>query len=92
MSTAYKVRSSDPEALVHEVDRVFKLLAERLDKMEGFHGTPTFYNSIKTEFDINAVGTSRGLVLKDDGNPANFWRVTVNSAGNLVRTKLGTSL
>jgi len=92
MSTAYKVRTSDPEKLVFEVDRVFKLLSERLDKIEGFHGEPTFYNNIQTEFDVRATGTSRGVVLKDDGNPANFWRITVNSAGSLIQTKLGTSL
>jgi len=88
----FKIESADPADLHLELDRILGEISERLDRIEGLSGAPTFFASLTTGFDVNFTGASRGVVLRDDGNPANFWRVTVNSSGTLLMTKLGTTL
>lgn len=90
-TTPYKVRGTDPEDLTQEVNRVFALLTDRLDRIEGFRGKPTFYNTMQTSYDVVITSFDKGLVLKDNGNPPNYWRVTINSAGTRTWTSLGAS-
>lgn len=46
---------------------------------------------IEADNDIVMTSTSKGLVLKDNAGTPHYWRVTINSAGTLVTTDLGTS-
>lgn len=87
--TQYKVRSTDPRDLMTEVNRVFELLADRLDRIEGYRGEPNLYNRQLTQHDTVHTDASRGVVLKDEANPANYWRVTIDDTGTLVQTNLG---
>jgi len=85
----YKVRSTDPRDLVFECNRVFELLSERLDRMEGLKGSPQLYAEQKTGYDIVHTDANTGVVLKDNATPPCYWRVTVDSTGTLVITNIG---
>ena len=89
--TQYKVRSTDQKDLVFECNRVFELLSNRLDKIEGFRGEPTLYARQTTAHDVVHIDNTRGVVLTDDASPANFWRITIDSTGTLAQTNLGRS-
>lgn len=89
--TQYKVRSTDPQDLLFECNRVFELLANRLDRIEGLRGSPTLYATQTTGHDTVHTNASRGVVLKDDGDPPNYWRITIDSTGTLTQTNLGRS-
>jgi len=87
----YKVRSTDPMDLLSECNRVFELLSERLDRIEGYKGEPTLYANQYTDYDTIHTGSNKGVVLKDDASPANYWRLTIDSTGTLVQTNIGRS-
>jgi len=89
-STPYRVRSSDPNDLTQEINRVFGLLSDRLDKMEGLRGSPEIYDILTTNYDIVVTQTGRGLILKEDVNPPHYWRVTIIK-GVLTATELGAT-
>lgn len=89
--TQYRIRSGDPEILWAELNRILGLISDRLDKIEGFRGTPRFYDSAEFSGDVICLSASDGLVLKDNGDPANYWRVTIDSSGTLQHTNLGRS-
>uniref|UniRef100_A0A6M3J7F7 Uncharacterized protein n=1 Tax=viral metagenome TaxID=1070528 RepID=A0A6M3J7F7_9ZZZZ len=84
----YKIRSTNPNDLVSECERVFALLSDRLDKMEGFRGKPQLYNILLTNFDVVCMNSSRGIILKDDQNPPNYHRITMTGA-SLTATNIG---
>ncbi len=44
-----------------------------------------------TSDDLIVDDNANGLVLKDNAGTPHYWRVTVNSAGTLVVTDLGTT-
>jgi len=90
-TTPYKVRSTDPNDLLTEVNRVFELLSDRLDKIEGHRGEPVLYARQTTDFDTVHTSPTRGVVLKDDATPSVYWRLTIDSTGTLVQTSLGRS-
>ena len=46
---------------------------------------------IDTTDDLIVDNSARGLVLRDNAGPDHYWRVTVNAAGALVVTDLGTT-
>lgn len=46
---------------------------------------------VDTTDDLIVDTNSKGLVLKDNAGTPHYWRVTVNSAGTLVITDLGTT-
>ena len=85
----YKVRSTDPGDLLSECNRVFELLSDRLDKIEGHRGEPVLYSRQITGFDTVHDDKDKGVVLKDDADPANYWRITIDNTGTLVQTNLG---
>jgi hypothetical protein len=87
--TQYKIRSTDPRDVVTECNRVFELLSDRLDKIEGFRGESQLYGNQVSGFDSVHTDAQRGVVLKDNANPANYWRVTIDSTGTLQQTNLG---
>lgn len=89
-SGSYKIRSTDPEDLAVELDRLFTLIGARLDEIQGLVGVPKFYNTIKTSYDVVVLSSSRGLILKEDVNPPHYWRVSI-VAGVLTATDLGTT-
>lgn len=89
--TLYKIRSGDPRMWWSEMNRVLSLISDRLDQIEGLRGNPKFYNMVEASDDVVVFNAERGLVLKDDGDPANYWRVTVDSTGTLQITSLGRS-
>jgi hypothetical protein len=70
---------------------VFELIANRLDRIEGFRGTPQLYERQVTNNDIVHTSNSKGVVLTDDADPPNYWRVTIDSTGTLTQTNLGRS-
>jgi len=90
-TTPYKIRSTDPRDLMTECNRVFELIGDRLDKIEGHRGEPRWYARQTSDFDMVHTSSNRGLVLRDNADPANYWRITINSAGTLVITNLGRS-
>ena len=45
----------------------------------------------ETPRDVIIDDATKGLVLKDDADPAHYWRVTINSSGVLQQADLGTS-
>lgn len=57
--TQYKVRSTDPQDLLFECNRVFELLADRLDQIEGFRGTPQLYQRQLTAHDVVHTSASK---------------------------------
>lgn len=85
----YKVRSTDPNDLLYECNRVFELLSNRLDRIEGLRGSPTLYGDQYTAHDVVHTNANKGIVLKDDATPAHYWRITIDSTGTLVQTDLG---
>jgi len=87
----YKVRSTDPNDLLSECNRVFELISDRLDRIEGHRGEPTLYARQFTDYDTVYSGTNKGVVLKDDATPANYWRLTIDNTGTLVQTNIGRS-
>lgn len=48
-------------------------------------------NGTDTTDDLIVDNSSKGLVLKDTAGTPHYWRITVNSAGTLVITDLGTT-
>ena len=89
MSNTYKIRSGDPEILWAELNRILGLISDRLDQIEGFRGNPKFYARIEATDDVVVTNAARGVVLADNGDPQQFWRVTVDSTGTLQKTSLG---
>ena len=87
----YKIRSDDPNDIILEANRVFGLIGDRLDSLEGIRGTPKFYNASEFSSDVVVLDSLKGLVLKDTADPPQYWRVTVNTSGTLVVSKLGAS-
>ena len=87
--TLYKVVGSDSEDLRIEVNRLFELVSDRLDKIEGFRGEPEVYSRQINKDDLVIDGSGNGVVLKDDADPANYWRVSIDSTGTLAQTSLG---
>jgi len=87
--TQYRIRSTDPKDIITECNRVFELLSDRLDQIEGFRGEPALYNRQTTSHDIIHTDNSKGVVLTDDASPPNYWRVTIDSTGTLQQTNLG---
>ena len=85
----YKIRGENPEDWLYEANRIFGLLSDRLDAIEGYRGHPKFYNYIEASSDVVVTDATKGVILRDDGNPANYWRITVDSDGNVVRTNIG---
>lgn len=85
----YKIRGDKPEDWREEANRIFELLSNRLDKLEGFRGHPKFYSYVELGSDVFITDNTKGVVLKDGGNPPSYWRVTVNSTGTLVVTNIG---
>jgi len=85
----YKIRGEDPYEWIGEANRIFEAMSTRLDKLEGYRGHAKFYNYVELGFDVLIDESTKGLVLKDSGNPPSYWRVTVNSAGTLVVTDIG---
>lgn len=89
--TLYKIRSTDPQDLMYECNRVFELLSDRLDQIEGLRGSPVLYDRQLTAHDIVHVSANRGVVLTDTATPPHYWRVTIDNTGSLVYTDLGRS-
>ena len=46
---------------------------------------------VDTTDDLIVDSSAKGLVLRDNAGPDHYWRVTVNAAGSLVVTDLGTT-
>jgi hypothetical protein len=88
-STVYRISSDDPGVIIAECNRIFGLIADRLDRMEGFRGEPQLWDRLLTSSDVVFNSSLVGIILKDNGNPPDYWRVTINSAGTIVRTNLG---
>jgi len=91
-TTPYKLRSLDPEMMFSELNRVLGLISDRLDQLEGLRGKPKFYDIVEAVDDVVFLSHRRGIVLKDDGDPAEYWRVTFSrtgTTGELTLTNLG---
>jgi len=85
----YRIRTADTDKLLVELDRIFDLISDRLDRIEGFRGVPKIHSTMILNVDAVFTGTSRGVVLRDNANPQHYWRVTVDAGGNLDVTDLG---
>lgn len=88
--TLYKIRGDDPYDWVGEANRIFELMSVRMDNLEGYRGHGKFYNYVENMSDVVVLDNTKGIVLKDNGNPPNYWRVTINSAGTVVVTNIGS--
>ncbi|MFA5132934.1 MAG: hypothetical protein WC444_06435 [Candidatus Paceibacterota bacterium] len=87
--TMYKIRGDDPYDWVLEANRIFELISTRMDNLEGYRGHGKFYNYVEHGSDVVITDNTKGVVLRDNGNPASYWRVTINSAGTVVLTNIG---
>lgn len=76
------------DQIVIECNKIFSVIADRLDQMEGLRGEPRFYNRAIAEDDVVCIDSSKGLVLFDG---TNYWRVEVSTSGTLSATSLGKS-
>jgi len=90
-STPYKIRASDINDIVFELNRIFALISDRLDRMEGFSGTVKLYDNVKVNGDLIIDSSVKGFILKDNQNPAHYWRVTMDSTGLFNFDDLGLS-
>ena len=88
--TVYRVRGTDPADIVLEVNRVFELISDRLDKIEGFRGRPRLYDKLLTSYDVVVLDDRQGVILKDEQNPPHYWRITI-SGGAVTPVDLGTT-
>jgi len=79
--TLYKIRSLDLGDVIVECNRIFELLADRLDRIEGLRGSPRLYDKQQTDFDTIYSGINSGPVVRDQGNPPRYWRIGVDTAG-----------
>lgn len=89
IGSVYKIRGDNPEDWIGEANRVFELISVRLDSLEGYRGHGKFYNYTEHGSDVLITDNTKGIVLRDNGNPASYWRITINSAGTLVLTNIG---
>jgi len=91
MGVLYKIRGKGLKAedLVIELNGLLQELSEVLDQVRGLRGDISWHNRAITNHDIVIGNNSKGLVLRDTANPANYWRVTVDSTGSLQVTNLG---
>ena len=92
--TQYRIESDDPRDWKYEINRILQFVSDRLDQMEGFRGTPRVYNNMKTDYDVVVLNSNKGLVLTDNGDPAHYWRLSINqtgTTGTLTITDLGAS-
>jgi len=74
------------DLIVIECNKIFSIMADRLDKMEGLRGEPHIYDRMVSDGDIVHINSNKGLVLSDG---TNYWRVGVNTSGSLTTTSLG---
>jgi len=91
MSTTgpYRIRGEKPEDWITEINRIFELITDRLDALSGLRGHPKFYDYIEAKSDVVVVNSTNGLVLRDDANPPNYWRLTLDASGTLTLTNIG---
>lgn len=89
--SSYRIRSTDPKDMPLELNRVFGLIADRLDKIEGLRGKPVFYDKLLCNDDVIVLDGLRGVVLVDRSDPPQYWRLTVDTTGTLTITRLGAS-
>jgi len=88
--SVYKLRTTDPEDAVLEINRLFELISTRLDRMEGFRGRPHLYDKLLTGSDIIINEGLQGIVLLDRQWPPHYWRLTI-VGGVLTPIDLGTT-
>lgn len=88
-NSVYKIRGEKPEDLRYEINRIFELIADRFDKVEGYRGHLTSYNYIEAQSDVVVMNSTKGIVLKDAANPPNYWRLNLDTTGTLTLTNIG---
>ena len=89
--TSYRIRSTDPDELTLELNRVLSLVADRLDKLEGLRGQPKFFDKVLCNDDIIVLDGLRGVVLVNRADPPQYYRLTISESGTLTVTRLGAS-
>ena len=90
---AYRIIGETLDELKEELTRVVKDIGDRLDVIQGRRdGDYEPESRMVTQDDIIFDDTTKGMVLKDDGTPPNFWRVWVDTAGALHQESIGGSL
>ena len=57
----------------------------------GLNASSRTTKGVDTTDDVIVDTNSKGLVLKDNAGTPHYWRITINSAGTLVITDLGTT-
>lgn len=57
----------------------------------GLNSSSRIIKGADTTDDLIVDTNSKGLVLKDNAGTPHYWRITINSAGTLVITDLGTT-
>ena len=85
----YRIKGSDPADLGSEINGILQKISDRLDKIEGYRGSPEVWSKQVNKDDVVLENSGTGVVLKDGNTPPNYWRVTIDNAGALVQTNLG---
>jgi len=85
----YKIVGSDPEDLRVEVNRILEIISNRLDQIEGYRGEAKVWGRQVTANDVVVDVSGGGVVLRDNGDPPQYWRITIDSTGTLSQTSLG---
>ncbi|MBU2177484.1 MAG: hypothetical protein KJ556_20520 [Gammaproteobacteria bacterium] len=91
MTTPYKIDAIglSTDQLTLEINKILELVTNRLDKIEGIRGEPRFYNTVMTQYDVVIDNGRKGIILKDQGDPPHYWRVTMNTNGTRNWSDLG---
>jgi len=77
-------QSEDIEAIRQELNRTLKKVEGELNRLSGYSGDLYMEaRSIHSE-DLIFNKPNKGLVLKDDGNPARYWRPWVAADGTVA--------
>ena len=87
----FAIIGEDLESLREELNVVLKKISEEIRVARGEAGDITQGSRMINSDDLIFNTTDKGVVLKDDGTPPQYWRLWVNSSGTLYTESIGGS-
>lgn len=80
---SYRISADTMDEFIVQMNLILKKIDTDISQLRGLSGdVPMEARSIHSD-DVIFTSTDKGVVLKDDGNPPQYWRVWVNSSGTL---------
>jgi len=77
----YRIESDDPRDWKVEINNIFAFIYTRISKLEGRQGDSKFYGNVITENDLIIDENSKGVIFKDNQDPARYWRLNITATG-----------